>query len=87
MDYYVRSQLPVLALEEECEALDRNTIRDLLMKKPFNLVFIEVKGKLFGIITIYYVAILFLTYSFTKQAILSYCKNNRLLASQTYSSL
>ena len=51
MDYYVRSQLPILTLEEECEALDRNTIRDLLMKKPFNLVFVEVKGKLFGIIS------------------------------------
>ena len=51
MDYYVRSQLPILTLEEECEALDRNTIRTLLIEKPFNLILVEVKGKLFGIVS------------------------------------
>ena len=51
MDYYERNQLPVFSFEEEPEGLDRSEIRRILCEKPSNLVLIEVRGKLYGIIT------------------------------------
>ena len=51
MDYYERSQLPILSYEEETEDLDRGAIREALCKKPCNIVLVEVKGRLFGIIS------------------------------------
>ena len=51
MDYYERSQLPVLSFEEEPDGLDRDMVRRILCEKPCNLVFTEVRGKLSGIIS------------------------------------
>ncbi len=51
MEYYVRSQLPVLSFDREPEALDRGVVREALCEKPCNTVLVEVRGKLFGIVT------------------------------------
>ena len=51
MDYYDRSQLPVLSLEEERLDLDRGLIREALCEKPCNIVLVEVKNRLFGIVS------------------------------------
>ena len=51
MDYYDRSQLPVLSFEEETADLDRGVIREALCEKPCNIVLVEVKNRLFGIVS------------------------------------
>ena len=51
MDYYVRSQIPVMSLEREQETLNQSEIRKLLCEKPSNIILIEVQDILFGIIT------------------------------------
>lgn len=51
MDYYTRDQLPVISFEEEPEFLDRAAIRQALCEKPCNLVFVEVRNKLCGLIS------------------------------------
>ena len=51
MDYYVRSQLPVLSFEEEPEDLDRYAVREVLCERPCNIVLAEVRGKLWGIVS------------------------------------
>ena len=51
MDYYERSQLPILSFEEETTVVDRARVRQALCEKPCNLVFIEVQNKLYGIIS------------------------------------
>ena len=51
MDYYERSQLPVLSFEEEPAGLDRGAIREALCQKPCNIVLVEVKGRLLGMIS------------------------------------
>ncbi len=51
MDYYTREQLPVLSFEEEPAFLDRAAIRQALYEKPCNLVFVEVRNKLYGLIS------------------------------------
>ncbi len=51
MDYYKRSQLPVLSFEEETAELDRGLIREALCEKPCNIVLVEVKNRLFGIVS------------------------------------
>ncbi len=51
MDYYERSQLPVLSFEEETAELDRGVIREALCEKPCNIVLVEVKNRLFGIVS------------------------------------
>ena len=51
MDYYVRSQLPVLSFEEDPGDLDYGALRIVLCEKPCNIVHIEVGGKLFGIVS------------------------------------
>ena len=51
MDYYERSQLPILSFEEERLDLDRGLIREVLCEKPCNIVFVEVKNRLFGIVS------------------------------------
>lgn len=51
MDFYTRSQLPVISFEEEPEFLDRALIRQALCEKPCNLVFVEVRDKLYGIVS------------------------------------
>ncbi len=49
MDFYTRSQLPIISFEEEPEFLDNALIRQALYEKPCNLVFVEVRDKLYGI--------------------------------------
>lgn len=51
MDYYVRSQLPILVFEKEPESLDRASIRQALSERPCNLVFVEVQDKLYGVVS------------------------------------
>ena len=51
MDYYDRSQLPILSFEEETVDLDRGVIREAICEKPCNVVFIEAKSRLFGIVS------------------------------------
>ena len=51
MDYYDRSQLPILSFEEETADLDRGVIREALCEKPCNIVLVEVKNRLFGIVS------------------------------------
>ncbi len=51
MDFYKRSQLPVLSFEKEPDTLDQEVIREVVLEKPCNVVFIEVQGKLAGIIS------------------------------------
>ena len=51
MDHYVRSQLPVLSFEKAPDAVDRETVRNILLEKPCNVVCIETCGKLSGIIS------------------------------------
>lgn len=51
MEYYKREQLPVIAFEEEPEYLDRKLIRQALSEKPFNIVLVEVRGKLYGMVS------------------------------------
>ena len=51
MDYYKRSQLPVLSFEEERLDLDYGMIREAMCEKPCNIVLIEVKNRLFGIVS------------------------------------
>ena len=51
MDYYNRSQLPILSFETEPDFLEREAVRRVLCEKPCNLVFVEVREKLYGIIS------------------------------------
>ena len=51
MDYYERSQLPILSFKEETANLDYSVIREVLCEKPCNIVFVEVKNRLFGIVS------------------------------------
>lgn len=51
MDYYSRNQLPILSFDTAPEALERDTVRRLLCEKPCNLVFVEVREKLYGIVS------------------------------------
>lgn len=51
MDYYERSQLPILSFEEETADLDRGLIREAMCEKPCNIVLVEVKHRLFGIVS------------------------------------
>ena len=51
MDFYNRSQLPVLSFEEETVDLDRGLIREALCEKPCNIVLVEVKNRLSGIVS------------------------------------
>ena len=51
MDYYDRSQLPILSFEEETADLDYDMIREALCEKPCNIVLVEVKNRLFGIVS------------------------------------
>lgn len=51
MDYYDRSQLPILTFEEETVNLDCGVIREALCEKPCNIVLVEVKNRLFGIVS------------------------------------
>ena len=51
MDYYERSQLPILSFEEETADLDYGMIREAMCEKPCNIVLVEVKNRLFGIVS------------------------------------
>ena len=51
MDYYLRNQIPIVSFDEEPEYLDRELIRQALCEKPFNIVFVEVREKLYGIVS------------------------------------
>ena len=51
MDYYSRSQLPILSFDTAPEALEREDVRRILCEKPCNIVFVEVCGKLYGIVS------------------------------------
>ncbi len=51
MEYYKREQLPVITFDEEPEYLDRKLIRQALSEKPFNIVLVEVRGKLYGMVS------------------------------------
>ena len=51
MDYYRRDQIPVLSFDEEVTELDQSVLREAMYEKPCNAVFIEVRGKLYGIIS------------------------------------
>ena len=51
MDYYERSQLPVLSFKEERLDLDCGVIREALCEKPCNIVLVEVKNRLSGIVS------------------------------------
>ncbi len=51
MDYYVRSQLPILSFDEAPEALDPGALREVLCEKPCNVVFVEVRESLYGIVS------------------------------------
>ena len=51
MDYYKRDQLPIIAFDEKPEFLDRESIRRALAEKPFNIVLVEVRDKLYGIVS------------------------------------
>ncbi len=51
MDYYTRGQLPILSYDMAPDALEREIVRRILCEKPCNLVFVEVCGKLYGIVS------------------------------------
>ena len=51
MDYYDRSQIPVLSFDTVPDALDRDMVRRNLCEKPCNLIFVEVREKLYGIVS------------------------------------
>ena len=51
MDFYERGQLPILSFDTAPDALDKKTVRRLLCEKPCNLVFVEVREKLYGIVS------------------------------------
>ena len=51
MDYYSRSQLPILSFDKAPEYLEREDVRRILCEKPCNIVFVEVCEKLYGIVS------------------------------------
>ena len=51
MDFYERKQIPVLSYEAAPDGVERERIRRAICEKPFNVVSIEVGGKLYGIIS------------------------------------
>lgn len=51
MDYYFRSQLPILSFDKDPKTVGLEAIRDVICEKPCNVIFIEIDGKLAGIIS------------------------------------